>query len=72
MAKDTSVIPHGQYCYTVITGHFLGLGMLTKPCPYWRTIPGQPSDCNGFCDYLETGDYSGDTMLLWDQSTTPA
>jgi len=37
-----------------------------KMCPYHRIIPGQPEQANGYCDYLEAGDYDGTTMLLWD------
>jgi len=66
--KDTSVIPIGDYCYEPVISDFLGLGRLVvKKCPYWRSIEGQPPQANGYCDYLEKGDFDGSTYLLWDQ-----
>lgn len=39
----------------------------TRTCPYWRVIEGQPEQANGYCDYLERGDFDDGTFLLWDQ-----
>ena len=56
--KDTSVIPHGDYCYTWIevpsvSNNFVGK---TKKCPY-----ADVKDINGvhvpWCNYLELGGY---------------
>ena len=58
--KDTSVIPHGDYCYTWIevpsvSNNFVGK---TKTCPY-----ADVKDINGvhvpWCNYLELGGYPG-------------
>jgi hypothetical protein len=55
--KDTSVIPAGVYCYDE-----------SGRCPYWRLNTGRPEQMNGYCEYLELGDWmEGGTMLLWDQ-----
>lgn len=62
--KDTTVIPHGQYCYVPITRDFLGLGKLvTRVCPYWQ----YRDENHGYCAYLEMADGEGDCFLLWDQ-----
>ena len=68
--KDTSVIPQGSYCYDYIgtPPEMLKLGKLrVNTCPYWRSIEDQPSQANGYCDYLDKGDFDGSTFLLWDQ-----
>lgn len=66
--KDTSVIPVGMYCYEPVIKDFMGIGKVVRNrCPYWRRIEGQPKQANGYCDYLEKGDYDGSTFLLWDQ-----
>jgi len=59
--KDTSVIPHGDYCYTWIefpsvSNNFVGK---TKTCPY-----ADVKDINGvhvpWCNYLDLGGTPGD------------
>ena len=55
--KGTSVIPRGDYCYDA-----------KGNCQYWDVIKGKPRQCNGFCWFLEEGDWEDDTLgLLWDQ-----
>lgn len=50
-------IPNGIYCYDKN-----GL------CPYWRKRTDKHDQENGFCFYLNTGDWFDDgTFLLWDQ-----
>lgn len=67
LPKDTSVIPSGMYCYTLISADFLGLGRLvTKKCPYWSKIEGRHPQEDGYCAYLEKGDWELDGGLLWD------
>lgn len=39
--KDTSVIPHGMYCYTIEKVETTPtLKIQTKVCPYWSFDPG--------------------------------
>lgn len=55
--KDTTSIPKGMYCYDE-----------NGTCPYWDLIEDKPEQLNGYCRYLEIGDWmerSGG--LLWDQ-----
>ena len=55
--KGESVIPHGIYCYDE-KGH----------CPYLDTINGKPGQMNGYCWFLEVGDWEeSGGGLLWDQ-----
>jgi len=64
--KDENVIPEGMYCYTPI-GFFDGVYKI-KPCPYWGKREDKPEQENGYCDYLEQGDWeSNHCSLLWDQ-----
>jgi hypothetical protein len=72
--KDTSCIPEGIYCYTLLQDPQIkpGLIMPIKPCPYWSYNKKQhPQDC-GYCKYLEAGDWfprgsvPEATSLLWD------
>ncbi len=65
--KDTSVIPKGVYCYNK-----------DGVCPYWSLREDKPHRRNGYCSFLEQGDWEVDipnlpeelapTMsLLWDK-----
>jgi len=64
--KNKSVIPHGMYCYTRM-GYKNGVYKI-KPCPYWDKVEGKPKQGDGYCHYLETGDWEeGNLSLLWDQ-----
>jgi hypothetical protein len=71
-SKDTSIIPHGIYCYshTGNTVDIPGWGQVpeTKVCPYWSVRDDQPEQENGYCAYLEVGDWEVPWIsLLWDQ-----
>jgi len=56
---DTSVIPKGIYCY------FFNRN---TPCPYWSLCMDKPYQENGFCSYLNQGDWEREfPSLLWDQ-----
>ena len=46
-SKDTSVIPKGFYCYD---GKY--------KCPYWDVREDKPDQENGYCHYLEKGDWN--------------
>lgn len=48
--KDTSVIPKGIYCYGVQDGKRVR-------CPYWSLRDDQPEQHNGYCSFLERGDW---------------
>ena len=64
--KDLSLIPRGMYCYT-----FLGWSedrYKVLPCPYWSIDKTKPPQENGYCHFLERGDWDlGGGGLLWDQ-----
>lgn len=64
--KDASLIPPGIYCYTYIIDKS---GKSTQyTCPYWSIREDHDSQCNGYCSYLEIGDWEdGEFGLLWDQ-----
>jgi len=47
--KDPNLIPKGIYCHES--------GSLTKICPYWSIDNTKPEQANGYCAYLEKGDW---------------
>jgi len=55
---DESKIPEGIYCYDEN-----GL------CPYWSKALDKPHQENGFCAFLNIGDWQEEAgfALLWDQ-----
>ena len=57
--KDESCIPRGLCCY----------GYNGLRCPYWSIRLDKPEQLNGYCDFLEIGDWQKDAYfsLLWDQ-----
>jgi len=61
--------PKTSYCYSGI--HYTGKSLQIKPCPFWTRIDNfQKHADNGYCEFLECGDFSGgdrETLLLWDQ-----
>ena len=54
--KDQSKIPKGFYCYDT-----------NGVCPYWSLNKNKPHQENGYCSYLEQGDWDEHLGLLWDQ-----
>ena len=65
-----SVIPKGLYCYETLgfDGHTpSGLPIMkTKVCPYWDIDEDRPKQMNGFCWFMEKGDWhDGGGGLLW-------
>lgn len=65
--KDASKIPKGPYCYTT-DGIFKGTTLKIKICPYWDKVKNAPEQENGYCHYLDEGDFDdGPCFLLWDQ-----
>lgn len=75
IGKDTSVIPRGPYCYTIVGSKDhpqFGKIPETKACPYHDYVPEDNSGAkhtqnNGYCHYLEMGDWDMRLGLLWDQ-----
>jgi hypothetical protein len=75
--KDTAVIPKGVYCYShtgkmVKVYHSEANQVIEVPgiicCPYWASWPNKPEQENGYCHYLEEGDWEVDGIShLWDQ-----
>ena len=61
------VIPHGLYCYTDIENE-KNWSYKFKVCPYWELRADKPVQENGYCHYLQTGDWEyKDSSMLWDQ-----
>lgn len=54
--KPTNKIPKGVYCYDE-----------NGICPYWKKCADRPEQENGYCEYLEQGDWEMTFGLLWDQ-----
>ncbi len=62
--KDTSVIPKGDYCYS------LNENKERQLCPYYRIIPDRPEQYNGWCDFLEKGDIEiAEDWILYDEKS---
>jgi len=63
--KDISEIPSGMYCYS---GTPCGDDPNYELCPYWSAREDKPEQENGYCSFLERGDWSVEGLsLLWDQ-----
>lgn len=61
------VIPHGWYCYTVLSAEEDGR-LRTRRCPYWDTDPERDPMETGYCHYMKAGDADeGGLSMLWDQ-----
>ena len=64
-------IPKGVYCYEILSFGKGENGMpvaKTRLCPYWDRDESKPEQSNGYCWYIEKGDWEEDgTFLLWDQ-----
>lgn len=66
--KDKSVIPPGMYCYTIKDIDIKTGRMKTNICPYWSIDESKPYQGNGYCSFLELGDWmENGTSLLFDQ-----
>lgn len=66
--KDSRHIPEGTYCYEPLEepNEENGWSYRVRPCPYWHKISDKPNQDNGYCSYMEFGDWE-DMGLLWDQ-----
>ena len=58
MKKDKSLIPYGDYCYS---GETRG----ERKCPYWSIRKGKPKMRNGYCAFLEKGDWDINAEKVW-------
>jgi hypothetical protein len=60
LKEPEKYIPQGCYCYERIQGKF-------RACPFWDCDETKPDQENGYCHYLEEGDWENDHFgLLWD------
>ena len=50
MRKDKTLIPKGYYCYSLTSKSY-------KRCPYWSINKNYPKQFNGYCSYIEKGDW---------------
>lgn len=75
MASETLVedknfeIPTGDYCYDIlgIEREDGEIKINIRPCLYWHRMPDRNSQENGYCSFLDTGDWEGEGHgLLWD------
>ena len=60
--KDTSVIPKGEYCYTIKKIVWADNGMpiiKTNMCPYYSSRDYGEDVTVDFCEFLGKGDYGG-------------
>lgn len=70
MTKDKSVIPYGDYCYSILEEpcEKNNWKIKAKICPYWSLQEGPEDGNNGYCSFLEKGDWETFSVgLLWDQ-----
>jgi len=64
-----SLIPHSDYCYKWLEtpspeNNYRGK---VKTCPFYDKMANLPSQSNGYCHYLQAGDFTEDgTHLLFD------
>jgi hypothetical protein len=65
---DESLIPAGFYCHEKFTFNEETKRCSAKPCPYWGINDNYPHQENGYCRFLNRGDWEDDHIgLLWDQ-----
>jgi len=63
--KDEKYIPPGVYCYHFVSTDSVHNEILV--CPYWERKNKRPEQENGYCHFIEKGDWQDNgTMLLWD------
>lgn len=60
-------IPLGDYCYEVLLVGSVSGVINIKLCPYWYRIPTKRNQEDGYCKFLDLGDWEEDGHgLLWD------
>lgn len=57
MKKDKTLIPKGMYCHGPGKSNKDGTISFPKMCPYWSSNPSKPEQENGYCAFLEKGDW---------------
>ena len=57
MKKDKILIPKGYYCYTHLKFNKNGSWKIIGLCPYWSKRENKHEQENGYCAYLEKGDW---------------
>ena len=55
--KDESVIPKGLYCHGKLVPDGNGGFKSVNMCPYWKRDLNRPEQENGYCTFLEKGDW---------------
>jgi len=62
-------IPYGDYCYEISSVDESTGKIKIFLCPYWYRRPDKPDQSNGYCAFLDLGDWENDEGfgLLWDQ-----
>ena len=64
----SEVIPHGCYCYSIVNINKNTGTIETKTCPFWDKKNDKPAQENGYCHFLERGDWESNYLhLLFDQ-----
>jgi len=61
--SNPTYIPLGTKCY--FTHSVSSYSQETHYCPYWSLVLKKPQEQNGFCHYLNQGDWEYGTMI-WD------
>jgi hypothetical protein len=65
MEKDESLIPAGDYCYK-FTGEKTPDGFLAiNVCPYWTWHTDKDYEQNGYCEFLNIGDWMDNGYITW-------
>lgn len=60
-------IPMGDYCYEAIFVDNKTGNIKIEICPYWYKDQNYPYQANGYCSYLNIGDWEDEGHgLLWD------
>lgn len=68
MEKRVELIPEGHYCYTINSVDNKTGRLNIDVCPYWDKNEDHPEQDNGYCHFLEEGDWEMEGLgLLWDQ-----
>jgi len=60
LKKDKRRIPAGPYCHSMY-----GKGFRPGVCPYWSLRKDKPDQANGYCSYLERGDWDMNKEKKW-------
>lgn len=67
--KSIKLIPEGLYCYNIVEciSSDGGVVIKEKPCPYWMMHSDKRMQENGYCEFLNRGDWEVGAGLLWDK-----